>query len=233
MYKIDTIAFDAYDTLWVNEIFFRESEERLAGMLAEFTTPGKLNKQISRSEMETLHFYGYGIKWFTLSLIDAALKVSDNRVPQEVIREILEMGKRQAQKPIQLLDGVHETLDALRGRYRLVMATKGDLAEQRRKIADSGLAHYFDHIEVMRDKKGDNYTELLAKLNCRPGEFMMVGNSMRSDILPVLGIGGHAVHIPSDSTWAHEHVEGKPDHANFLELERLSDVPGCPFITGS
>lgn len=221
---VTTVAFDADDTLWVNEIYFRRSEAEIASLMKDFASPERLCEELAKSEMSTLRFYGYGIKWFTLSLIDAVLKVSDNKVPQAIIARILEMGRQQAQKPVELLDGVHETLGRLRGRYRLVMATKGDLAEQRRKIAESGVADYFDYIEVMRDKKEENYGELFRRLGCRPEEFLMVGNSLRSDIIPVLETGGYAAHVPSDCNWAHEQVDEKPAGSRFIEINRLTDL---------
>ena len=157
-------------------------------------------------------------------MIEAAMNISNNTLSIEVIGKIIELGKELLQRPIELLDGVEETLKALQGKYKLIVATKGDLKDQQRKLHDSGLGPYFHHIEVMSDKQELNYEKLLKRLEIEPKEFFMIGNSLKSDILPVLGIGGYAVHIPFHTTWEHEKISHTVDHPNFRTLEKISDV---------
>jgi putative hydrolase of the HAD superfamily len=168
--------------------------------------------------------YGYGIKGYTLSMIEAAMKISNNTLSAEAIEKIIVFGKELLQRPIELLDGVEETLKSLHGNYKLVVATKGDLKDQRRKLHDSGLGAYFHHIEVMSDKQEKDYSDLLNRLEIKPKEFFMIGNSLKSDVLPVLGIGGYAVHVPYYTTWEHEKINLKVEHPNFRTLEKISDV---------
>jgi putative hydrolase of the HAD superfamily len=157
-------------------------------------------------------------------MIEAAMKISNNTLSVEVIAKIIDLGKELLQKPIELLDGVEETLKALQGKYKLIVATKGDLKDQQRKLHDSGLGIYFHHIEVMADKQEVNYEKLLKRLEIESKEFFMIGNSLKSDVLPVLGIGGYAVHIPFHTTWEHEKIHHKVDHPNFRTLDKISDV---------
>jgi putative hydrolase of the HAD superfamily len=175
-------------------------------------------------EIDNLKLYGYGIKGYILSMIEAAMRISNNTLPIEIIEKILQYGKELLEKPIVLLEGVEETLAALHGKYKLVVATKGDLLDQRRKLHNSGLGHYFHHIEVMSDKQEIDYSDLLRRLEIAPAEFFMIGNSLKSDILPVLAIGGHAVHIPFHTTWAHEKIDHEIVHKNFMTYEKISDV---------
>ncbi|WP_235498559.1 HAD hydrolase-like protein, partial [Flavobacterium sp. Leaf359] len=163
-------------------------------------------------------------KGYILSMIEAAMKISNKTISVDVIEKIIEYGKELLQKPIELLDGVEETLEALHGKYKLVVATKGDLLDQRRKLHNSGLGHYFHHIEVMSDKQEKDYHDLLNRLEIKPQEFFMIGNSLKSDVLPVLGIGGHAVHIPFHTTWAHEKIDHKVEHKNFKALDKITEV---------
>ena len=157
-------------------------------------------------------------------MIEAAMRISNKTISIEVVEKITEYGKELLQKPIELLDGVEETLQALSGKYKLVVATKGDLLDQRRKLHNSGLGHYFHHIEVMSDKKEKDYEDLLKRLEIKAEEFFMIGNSLKSDVLPVLNIGGHAVHIPFHTTWEHEKINHKVEHPNFKALEKITDV---------
>jgi putative hydrolase of the HAD superfamily len=157
-------------------------------------------------------------------MIEAAMKISNNTLSVEVIAKIIDLGKELLQKPIELLDGVEETLKVLQGKYKLIVATKGDLKDQQRKLHDSGLGIYFHHIEVMADKQEVNYEKLLKRLEIESKEFFMIGNSLKSDVLPVLGIGGYAVHIPFHTTWEHEKIDHKVDHPNFRTLGKISDV---------
>jgi putative hydrolase of the HAD superfamily len=157
-------------------------------------------------------------------MIEAAMKISNNTISIEIIEKIIQYGRELLQKPIELLDGVEETLAQLNGKYKLVVATKGDLLDQRRKLHNSGLGHYFHHIEVMSDKKEKDYHDLLKRLEIQPNEFFMIGNSLKSDVLPVLEIGGYAVHIPFHTTWEHEKISHKVEHPNFRTLEKITEV---------
>ncbi len=222
--NIKVIAFDADDTLFVNEPYFQETEEKFCGLMADYLSHQGLSQELFRVEIQNLSLYGYGIKGYILSMIEAAMKISNKTISIEIIEKIIQYGKELLQKPIELLDGVEETLEALHGKYKLVVATKGDLLDQRRKLHNSGLGHYFHHIEVMSDKQEKDYHDLLARLEIKPEEFFMIGNSLKSDVLPVLGIGGHAVHIPFHTTWAHEKIDHKVEHKNFKALEKIADV---------
>lgn len=222
--NIKVIAFDADDTLFVNEPYFQETEEKFCGLMNDYLSKQGISQELFRVEIQNLALYGYGIKGYILSMIEAAMKISNNTISIQVVEKILEYGKELLQRPIELLDGVEETLQALHGKYKLVVATKGDLLDQRRKLHNSGLGHYFHHIEVMSDKQEKDYHDLLGRLEIQPEEFFMIGNSLKSDVLPVLGIGGHAVHIPFHTTWAHEKIDHKVEHKNFKALEKITEV---------
>lgn len=222
--NIKVIAFDADDTLFVNEPYFEETEKKFLALMQDYLSHQSLSQELFKIEIDNLGLYGYGIKAYTLSMIEAALKISNHTLSVEAVARILEYGKELLQKPIELLDGVEQTLQALHGKYKLVVATKGDLLDQRRKLHNSGLGKYFHHIEVMSDKQEKDYTDLVNRLEIRPEEFFMVGNSLKSDVLPVLAIGGHAVHIPFHTTWAHERIDHKVEHERFRALENIIDV---------
>lgn len=191
--NIKTIGFDADDTLWVNETYFRDTEEKFAELLEGYETKNKIDQELFKMEMANLDSYGYGIKGFMLSMIESALDLSNNKVPQETIAQILELGKKMISHPVELLDGVEEVLAKLSGKYRLIVLTKGDLLDQERKLERSGLSQYFHHVEVLSDKKESNYKNLLDHLNIDVKEFLMIGNSLKSDVLPILNIGAQAV----------------------------------------
>ena len=157
-------------------------------------------------------------------MIESAIAISNGTISVDFIKKITEIGKDLIEKPIELIDGVEETLKALHGKYKLVVATKGDLKDQQRKLHLSGLGIYFHHIEVMADKQEKDYSDLLKRLEIQPKEFFMIGNSLKSDVLPVLAIGGHAVHIPFHTTWAHERIDYKVEHKNFYTFEKMTDV---------
>jgi len=224
--NLKVIAFDADDTLWVNEPYFRHTEEQFYELLGEFASQRSLERDLLQIEIDNLSFYGYGIKGFVLSMIETALKVTDNRVSIEVIGKIVELGKQMMNQPIELLAGVEEVLQALKGKYRLVVATKGDLVDQERKLKKSNISHYFHHIEIMSEKDDANYLKLIRHLDIQPGELMMVGNSLKSDILPVLNVGGYGVHVPYHITWAHEHIEDTIDDVRFRSVEHISEIMG-------
>lgn len=218
------IAFDADDTLFVNEPYFQETEEKFCALMSDYLSHQGLSQELFKTEIANLELYGYGIKGYILSMIEAAMRISNKTISIEVVEKITEYGKELLQKPIELLDGVEETLQALSGKYKLVVATKGDLLDQRRKLHNSGLGHYFHHIEVMSDKKEKDYEDLLKRLEIKAEAFFMIGNSLKSDVLPVLNIGGHAVHIPFHTTWEHEKINHKVEHPNFKALEKITDV---------
>ena len=222
--NLKVIAFDADDTLFVNEPYFQETEQKFCALMSDYLSEQGLSQELFKTEVDNLNLYGYGIKGYTLSMIEAAMKISNNTLSVEAIEKIIVFGKELLQRPIVLLDGVQETLKALQGKYKLVVATKGDLKDQRRKLHDSGLGAYFHHIEVMSDKQEKDYSDLLNRLEIKPKEFFMIGNSLKSDVLPVLGIGGYAVHVPFHTTWEHEKINHKVEHPNFRTLEKISDV---------
>jgi putative hydrolase of the HAD superfamily len=222
--NLKVIAFDADDTLFVNEPYFQETEHKFCALMSDYLSQQGLSQELFRIEIQNLDLYGYGIKGYILSMIEAAMKISNNTISIEIIEKILEYGKELLQKPIELLDGVEETLAQLHGKYKLIVATKGDLKDQQSKLHRSGLGHYFHHIEVMADKQEVNYQKLLKRLEINADEFFMIGNSLKSDVLPVLEIGGHAVHIPFHTTWEHEKVNHKVEHPNFKTLEKITDV---------
>lgn len=222
--NIKVIAFDADDTLFVNEPYFQETEQKFCQLMSDYLSHQSLSQELFRVEIDNLGLYGYGIKAYILSMIEAAMRISNNTISVDVIDKIISFGKELLQKPIELLDGVEETLSQLEKKYKLVVATKGDLLDQRRKLHNSGLGHYFHHIEVMSDKQEADYQDLVKRLDIAPEEFFMIGNSLKSDVLPVLGIGGYAVHIPFHTTWEHERVYHKVEHKNFRSLSKITDV---------
>lgn len=222
--QIKVIAFDADDTLWVNEPYFRETEEKFAALLEDFMPHHSIIAELFKTEIANLPLYGYGIKGFMLSMIETVLRITEGKVNTEVINKVLELGQEMLNKPIELLDGVEDVLQALHGKYKLVVATKGDLLDQQRKLTKSGLDHYFHHIEIMSDKQEQDYQKLIKHLDCKSESFLMLGNSLKSDVLPVLAIGGHAVHIPYHTTWVHERIDHTIEHPNFYEVESLADV---------
>jgi putative hydrolase of the HAD superfamily len=222
--NLKIIAFDADDTLFINEPYFEETEKKFCVLMEDYLTHQGLSQAIFTTQVNNLPLYGYGIKGYILSMIEAAIKVSNGTISADFVEKIMQLGKELIEKPIELLDGVEETLQALHGKYKLVVATKGDLKDQQRKLHKSGLGHYFHHIEVMDDKLEINYEKLIKRLDIEPSEFMMIGNSLKSDVLPVLGIGGHAIHIPFHTTWEHERIDHTVEHENFRTFEKITDV---------
>ena len=189
--ELDIITFDADDTLWENELFFRENEHRFCELIKEYADQDQILESLLKNEIKTLPIYGYGIKGFVLSMIETALELSNNKISGNTIKEILELGKKQLSYPVKLIDGVEDTLSAL-------------------QIEESGLKKYFSHIEIMSEKNESGYRSLIDRLQVSPNKFLMVGNSLKSDIIPVLSIGGYAAHIPFYTTWEHEKVD-KPE----------------------
>jgi putative hydrolase of the HAD superfamily len=224
--NLKVIAFDADDTLWVNEPYFRQTEEQFYNLLGEYSSQHTLERELLKTEIDNLPLYGYGIKGFMLSMIETALKATNNTISVDVVDKILDLGKQMLDQPIELLDGVEDVLLALKDKYRLVVATKGDLLDQERKLKKSGISHYFHHIEIMSEKDDANYLKLIRHLDVKPEQLMMVGNSLKSDILPVLNVGGYGVHVPYHITWAHEQIEERIDNERFKSVARISEVMG-------
>lgn len=224
MNSIHTIAFDADDTLWVNEPYFQEAEAVFCRLFENDHPYRFVAGELLATEVSNLHLYGYGVKGFMLCMAETAVRISSGHAPLSVMNEIIAIGHDLLQKPVELLEGVAGTLDALRGKYRLVAATKGDLLDQERKLRKSGLQTYFHHTEIMSDKKMEDYRKLLGHLDCRPEQFMMIGNSMKSDILPVLEAGGYAAYVPYHVTWAHEQHDRQPDSERFMQLKNIRDI---------
>lgn len=222
--KIKVIALDADDTLWVNEPYFREVEHQFAQLLSPYETENKINQELYKKEIDNLELYGYGIKGFVLSMVEAAIEISNGKISSDKIQQIIDFGKEMLNKPIELLDGVEEVLKALSPNYKLILATKGDLLDQERKLKKSGLLKYFDHIEVLSDKKNENYERLIDFLEVRPSEFLMIGNSLKSDVLPLVELNSNAIHVPYHTTWAHEEVSHQNDKDSYKTVKTLSDI---------
>jgi len=223
--KITAIGFDADDTLWQNEAFFRITQERFGALLAEHADPDHLAERLEAAERRNLGAYGFGIKGFVLSMIETAIEVTGERVPARVIRELIEAGQEMLAHPIHLLPHAFETVEALAGRYRLVLITKGDLIDQERKLAQSGLGALFDAVEIVSDKTRATYSSAFARHGTGPDEALMVGNSMKSDVLPALEAGAWGVHVPHDLTWGYEQAEPPVAHPRFSEISDLGEFP--------
>ncbi|MCW3806897.1 HAD family hydrolase [Plebeiibacterium marinum] len=223
--KFKWIGFDADDTLWENEPYFREAERCFCELLKEYGSEEELVRSLLDTEIGNIEYYGYGIKGFILSLIETGLKVSDGELPQSVVNKLIDLGKELLCKPVVLLDGVEEVLISLvNAGYRLIVVTKGDLLDQQRKLQKSGLEKYFHHIEIVSEKNEDNYRKLLGHLDVDPKDFLMVGNSLKSDVMPVLGIGAYAVHVPFHTTWIHEHVDNVDQIHHYWEIEKIAEI---------
>lgn len=224
MKNIQVIAFDADDTLWVNEPYFREAEDKCCALLEDYLPMHSVASELFKVEIKNLPLYGYGVKGFILSMIETILTVTEGTASLQTVEKAIQYGKELLDKPIELLPGVEEVLATLKPNFRLVVATKGDLLDQERKLKKSGLESYFHHIEIMSDKQEKDYVKLLKHLDCKAEHFLMIGNSLKSDVLPVLQLGGHAIHIPFHTTWAHEMIENNIEHANFSAMETLSGI---------
>lgn len=222
--NLEVIAFDADDTLWNNEPFYQAAEHEFCSLLENYLPQHSVSKELFSTEMQNLHLYGYGVKGFALSMIETAIRITDQSISPTLISKIIDIAKKLLQEPIELLDGVEETLKTLQGKYRLVVATKGDLVDQERKLKSSGLSKYFHHIEIMSDKKESDYEKLLKHLDCKAENFLMIGNSVKSDIIPVLNLGGYGVYIPYHVTWSHEQHETKLELEKFIELETIDKI---------
>ena len=221
----DLIAFDADDTLWENEPLYTASQARFAELLADHVAYEQIQARLYETEMRNLRLYGYGIKGFTLSMIETALELTEQRVSGAVIQQILDLAKEQLLAPTRLLDHVAEVVPQLARDYRLMLLTKGDLFDQESKLARSGLGQHFSHVEIVSDKTPATYQAIFERLNIVPARFLMVGNSLRSDILPVTLVGARAIYIPYHSTWAHELVHDEHDRGGYIELGSIAELP--------
>ncbi|MDH4057788.1 MAG: HAD family hydrolase [Cyclobacteriaceae bacterium] len=221
---IKILAFDADDTLWHNEVFFQEMEKRFSTLLENYLPQHTVARELLQTEIKNISLYGYGIKAFMLSMIETAIRITDNQVTSADIEKIIGFGQELLNKPVQLIDGVENVLKKFNGNYKVVMATKGDLLDQERKLKKSGLERYFHHIEIMSEKKEEDFKRLIRHLDVTPEEFAMIGNSLKSDILPVLALGGYGFHIPYHVTWSHERVEASVEHEKFKALTSISDL---------
>ncbi|MBN9035578.1 MAG: HAD family hydrolase [Rhizobiales bacterium] len=224
MKHLTTIGFDADDTLWQNEQFFRMTEERFRALLAGHMDADQLGARLLEAEKRNLGRYGFGIKGFMLSMIETAIEVSGGDVPASTIGDILGLGREMLAHPVETLPGVRETLEELADSHRLVLITKGDLFDQERKLAASGLGELFDAVEIVSDKKADTYRRIFARHGDGPERAMMIGNSLKSDVVPAIEAGGWGVYVPHELTWVLEHVDAPVDQPKFREVSAIHDV---------
>ena len=221
---ITAIGFDADDTLWQNETFFRMTEQRFTALLSEHGEHQVISARLLEAERRNLAFYGYGVKGFTLSMIETALDVTSGQVSASVIAEILSFGREMLQNPVETLPHVHETLEALAGKYHILLITKGDLFDQERKLAQSGLGDYFDAVEIVSEKTPQTYGRIFARHGDGVAHAMMIGNSLKSDVVPVIAAGGWGIHVPHELTWVLEHETAPEDNPRFRRIESLSGL---------
>ncbi|MEZ5721719.1 MAG: HAD family hydrolase [Paracoccaceae bacterium] len=223
--RITAIGFDADDTLWQNEQFFQMTQGRFAELLADYAAPDHLAERLEAAERRNLGHYGFGIKGFVLSMIETAIEVTGERVPARVIRQIVEAGQEMLAHPIHLIDGAAAAVEALAPGYTLVLVTKGDLLDQERKLAQSGLGEMFDAVEIVSDKTPATYSAAFARHGTGAEAALMVGNSLKSDVIPALAAGAWGVHVPHDLTWSFERAEPPVAHPRFVEIDGLAALP--------
>ncbi|HXG65834.1 MAG TPA: HAD family hydrolase [Blastocatellia bacterium] len=222
----DVIAFDADDTLWHNEPLFTRTKRKFEQLLTKYHSPEWIDRRLDETEMRNIRHFGYGIKGFTLSMIETAVELTEGRVTGAEIMEIIGFAREMMQHPVELLEGAHETVTTLAESYKLILVTKGDLFDQESKIARSGLGDYFSAVEIVSEKVQHAYEKIMARHGIQPSRFLMVGNSLRSDILPVIAAGGYAVYVPYPTTWIHEHVEDYDrEQTRLIEIERINLLP--------
>ncbi|WP_305983099.1 HAD family hydrolase [Roseivirga thermotolerans] len=228
MPSLTTIAFDADDTLWVNEPIFTDTRLKFEAILSDYMTiDSGLEKELYAVEIRNLQLFGYGIKGFTLSMIETALELTDYALKGRDVERIIRLGKEMLQHPVQVLPGVEEVLDELENHYRLMVITKGDLWDQENKIARSNLDRYFSAVEIVSEKDTATYAALLKRHQLTENELLMVGNSLKSDIIPLLDLGAQAIHIPFHDTWAHEQLgSAQINGYKFPRLTSISELPG-------
>jgi putative hydrolase of the HAD superfamily len=223
---LEVVALDADDTLWHNETIFHAVQAQLHQMLSQYHDAEWIDQRLYETERRNLRYFGYGVKGFVLSMIETTIELTEERVSAAEIRRMVEWGRDMLQHPVELLEGVEETVNGLAEHFRLVLLTKGDLFDQESKLARSGLGECFSAVEIVSEKDARTYAAVMARLAVEPARFVMVGNSLRSDVLPVLQAGGAAVHIPYQTTWVHEQV---PDEAirgrEFARLDSIRELP--------
>ena len=226
MNSITTIGFDADDTLWHNETIYSLTQEKFKKLLAPYHNEQWIDEQLFETEMRNLKFYGYGIKSFTLSMIETAIELSEGRISCQEIKSILSFGREMMAMPVSVFEHVHDVLSHLSGAYKLLLVTKGDLIDQQSKIAQSSLENFFVGIEIVSNKRPAIYQAILERYDINSDQFLMVGNSLRSDIIPVLEIGGHAAYIPYHITWAHEEITAEQESEyDYFQLEHFDQLP--------
>ena len=221
----DVIGFDADDTLWHNESIFTMTQEKFCEILSS-QSPELVNQTLSSTQIKNLKIFGYGIKGFIISMIETYIELTNGDIKGNEIQKIINFGREMLAAPVDLLPYVHEVIDDLSKKFRLLLITKGDLIDQETKIVRSGLADYFSGVEIVRDKNSKTYKNILSRHSVDVSSFIMIGNSMRSDIVPVVQIGGHAVHIPYYTTWDHEQEHPYIDPKNFKQLKHIGLLPG-------
>ncbi len=224
--RITTVGLDADDTLWHNETIFRLTHDRFVALLSDHADPATLEARLAETEQRNLRLYGYGIKGFTLSMIETAMELTGGEAPASVVREILAAGREMLGHPVETLPGVDEALALLSDSYRLILITKGDLLDQERKLAASGLGDLFAAVEIVSEKDRQTYDRIFARHGTRADEAVMAGNSMKSDVLPALEAGAWAVHIPYAITWAHEVADAPAFHHRYGKLDSIEQLPG-------
>lgn len=221
---LTTIGFDADDTLWQNEQFYRLTEAQFTDLLADHADSDRISARLLEAEKRNLRHYGFGIKGFTLSMIETAIEITEGEVPATVIAQILDIGRDLLAHPVETMPHVRETLEALSGTYLLVLITKGDLFDQERKLAQSGLGDLFDAVEIVSDKNASTYRRIFSKVGDGPERAMMIGNSLKSDIVPALAAGSYGVFVPHELTWSYEHVEEPIEAPRFRKIEHLGEL---------
>jgi putative hydrolase of the HAD superfamily len=224
--NVRVIGFDADDTLWHNETIFEEVQERYRNLLSQYHDAAAVDRTLLATERENLEHYGYGVKGFTLSAIETAIELTEGKISAGEIKRLIEAGRDMLAHPVELLDGVAETLERLAQTHRLLLITKGDLVDQQRKLVKSGLSSRFTDVEIVSEKDSPTYANILRRQGTDPFEFLMVGNSLKSDIVPVLEVGGAAAHVPYNITWALEQVDQLPEAPNrFFRLASIKELP--------
>ena len=226
MASLSAIGFDADDTLWQNEQFYRLTEARFTALLADYAEPADLSRKLLEAERRNLKLYGFGIKGFTLSMVETAIEVTGGRVPSKVIGDILAAGRDMLVHPVETLPHARDTLERLSGSYRIILITKGDLFDQERKLAASGLGDLFDGVEIVSDKNAATYERIFTRYGEGPDRAMMVGNSLKSDVVPAIAAGSWGVYVPHDLTWVVEHDEEPKDAPRFRRIADLGELAG-------
>ncbi len=223
---IEWIGFDADDTLWHNETLFQLTQDRFARLLDGYCPPAEIQARLHQTQMRNLRELGYGVKAFTLSMVETAIELTGGRIPADDIGTVLDLGREMLRAPVELLDHAAATVEALARRYPLLLITKGDLFHQESKIARSGLSRHFRGVEILSAKGPADYAEVLGRYGVAPASFLMVGNSVRSDVLPVLELGGRAVHVHYPLCWEHEHVpDAELGGRDFPRIRSLAELP--------